>query len=47
MHVFMFSGWWVTLDFDSQYNILWGETRAHGGLFMKEKNKSSKQESWV
>jgi len=31
-HVFMVAGWWVTVDFDSKYKILWGETRAHGVL---------------
>ena len=31
-------GWWVTVDFDSQYKILWGETRAHG-VPIHEKNK--------
>ena len=29
-HVFMVAGWWVTLDFDSKYKILWSETRVHG-----------------
>jgi hypothetical protein len=26
----MVVGWWVTEDFDSQYKMLWGETRARG-----------------
>ena len=28
-HVFMVSGWWVTVDFDSQCKILCFETKAH------------------
>ena len=36
----MFSWLWGTVDFDSKYNILRGETRAHGVyLFMKKKKK--------
>jgi len=23
-------GWWVTVDFDSKYKILWVETGTHG-----------------
>ena len=44
--VFMVAGWWATVDLDSQYKIVWGETRAHGGyLFMKK--QSSKLESVI
>ena len=43
-HVFMVAGWWVTVDFDSKYKILFGETRVHG-LPIQEKKQSSKQES--
>ena len=36
-HVFMVAGQWVTVDLDSKYKILWGETWAYGGyLFMKK-----------
>jgi hypothetical protein len=28
-----------SVDFDSKYKILWGETRAHGVPIHKEKNK--------
>jgi len=36
----MVAGWWVTVDFDSKYKIVWGETRAHGVLIHEEeKNK--------
>ena len=30
---------WVSVDFDSKYNILWGETRAHGVHIHEEKKK--------
>ena len=38
-NVFLIVGVWVSVDFDSKYKILWGETRAHGVpiLFMKKK----------
>ena len=39
-------GVWGSVDFDSKYKILWGETRAHGEPIHEEK-KSSKQESTV
>ena len=45
MHVFMVAGWWVTVDFDSGYKILWVETRAHEVPIHEEAIKSSKQES--
>jgi hypothetical protein len=34
-------GVWVSVDFDSKYKIVWGETRAHGVrfLFMKRKTR--------
>ena len=35
----MVVGWWVTEDFDSQYKVVWGETRAHG-LPIHEKNQA-------
>jgi len=38
-HVFIISGWWVTVDFDSQYKILLGETRAQGVYLFWEKTK--------
>ena len=44
MHVFMVVRWWVTVDFNSQYQILWGETGSHG-LPIHEEKQSSKQES--
>ena len=39
----MVAGWWVTVDFDSKYRILWGETRAHEVLINEK--ESLKQES--
>jgi len=30
---------WVTVDFDSKYNILLGETRAHGVSIHEERKK--------
>ena len=30
---------WVSVDFDSKYKILWGETRAHGVPMHEEENK--------
>ena len=39
MHVSMVAGWWVSVDFNSKYKILWGETRV---LFMKKKKKKLK-----
>jgi len=44
MHVFLVAGWWVTVDFDSKYKILWGETMNHG-VPIPIHEKSSKQES--
>jgi len=29
MHVFLVTGWWVTVDFDAKYKFLSGETRAY------------------
>ena len=37
-HVFLVVGWWATVDFDSKYKVLLGETRAHGYLFMKKQS---------
>ena len=34
-------GVWVTVDFDSKYKILWGETRAHGVPFHEKKTSSN------
>ena len=46
MHVFMVAGWGVTVDFDSHYKIVWGETRAHWvPILIHEKAQRSKQES--
>jgi len=38
-------GVWVSVDFDSKYNILWGETRDHGVpiLYMKERKNFQKR----
>jgi len=30
---------WVTVDFDSKYKIVWGETRAYGVSIHEEKKK--------
>ena len=38
MHAFMVGGWWATVDFYSQYNILWCETRAQGEPIRSKKN---------
>ena len=32
-------GVWVSVDFDSEYKILWGETRAHGVPIHEEEEK--------
>ena len=37
-------GVWVSVDFDSKYKMLWGETRVHG-VPMHEEEKKFKQES--
>ena len=42
-HIFMVVGWWVTVDFDSQYKIVWGETRAHGGTNSCKKTEFKKR----
>jgi len=42
MHVFMIVGCWVTVDFDSQFKILRGETGARGVCtFFLEKQSSN------
>ena len=38
MHIFMASGWWVTVDFYEKFKILWGRVRAHG-VPIHEENK--------
>ena len=38
-HVFLVAWCWVSVDFDSKYKILWGETRAHGVPIHKEEKK--------
>ena len=39
-HVFMVASWWVAIDFDSQYKVLWNETRAHPwGTYSWEKKE--------
>ena len=38
-NVFMVAVWWFTVDFDLKCKILWGETRAHGYLFMRRRKK--------
>jgi len=30
---------WVSVDFDSKYKILWGETRAHGVPIHEEEKR--------
>ena len=40
MHVFLVAGWWVTVDFDSKYKILWSKTRAHGVSIHEEEKKT-------
>ena len=42
-HVFMVAGWWVTVDFDSQYKSVWVNPGPMGYIFMKK--QSSKRES--
>ena len=37
-------GVWVSVDFDSKYKILWGETRDHG-VAIHERKKTSKKDS--
>ena len=36
-------GVWVSVDFDSKYKILWGETRAHGVTIYEEEKKVPNQ----
>ena len=38
-HVFLVAGCWVSVDFDSKYKILWGETRAQGVPNHEEEEK--------
>jgi len=38
-HVSLAAGWWVSVDLDSQYKIVWGETRAHGVPIHEKKEK--------
>ena len=38
-------GVWGTVDFDSKYKMLRGETRAHGVPIHDEEKKMAKQES--
>ena len=39
IHVFLVAGCWVSVDFDSKYKILWGETRAHRVPIHEEEKK--------
>jgi len=34
---------WVSVDFDSKYKILWGETRDHGVPIHEEKKLQKKE----
>ena len=38
-NVFLIAGVWVSVDFDSYYKILWGETRDHGVPIHERKKK--------
>ena len=38
-------GMWVSVDFDSKYKIVWGETRDHRIPFFEEIKKVEKKES--
>ena len=38
-HVFLVAGWWDSVDFDSKYKILWGETRAYRVPIHEEEKK--------
>ena len=42
MHVFMVAGWWVTVDFESKYKIVWDKNWGHG-VPIHEKKLSAKQ----
>ena len=44
-HVFIVAGWWATVDFDYQYKILLGETRANRGTYVFMKRPDQKQKS--
>ena len=35
----MIAGWWVTVDFDSKYKIVCGETRARGDRWAKSNGR--------
>ena len=35
----LFGGCWVSVDFDTKYKILWGETRAHRLPIHEEEKK--------
>ena len=39
LHVFMVAGWWVTVDFDKKYKVIWVEVRISGvPIHVKNKN---------
>jgi len=45
-HVFLVVGCWVSVDFDSNYKIFWGETRAHR-VPIHEEEKKFKTEIYI
>ena len=40
-------GVWVSVDFDSKYKILWGETRDHGVPIHERKKKKFKTRIYI